>query len=177
MDILTNAVGSPGDVELPFEEIYRRHAAQIYRFCLLQLRNAAAAEDAAADVFVSALRAYDRAPRGEGTRFWLLRIARNAVISHHRREARRQRLLQLARGGRRLAEDVDDIFAVREEVRRVSAVVAHMRERDRLFIGLRVAAQMSYDEIGEFVGISEDAAKMGTHRALKALRERLGHGS
>lgn len=177
VDLPTNVAPFPREADLPFEEVYRRHAAHIYRFCVSQLRQPAAAEDATADVFVAALRAYEHARPSEGTRFWLLRIARNVLVDYHRREIRRQRLLQLVGRARQQTEEVHGTVALREEVRRVAAATAALRERDRLFIGLRVAMQMSYQEIGDFLDISEDAAKMGTHRALKALRARLGERS
>jgi RNA polymerase sigma factor (sigma-70 family) len=52
-----------------------------------------------------------------------------------------------------------------------------MRPRERELIGLRVAADLSYREVGELMGMSEPAAKVATHRALRRLRERLGKAS
>src|SRR5919202_675423 len=74
---------------LTFDEVYREHAARVYRFCLSQLRNPTEAEDVAAEVFVSALAAYDRTrPSAEDVQPWLLRIARNEIIDRERKRKR-----------------------------------------------------------------------------------------
>jgi DNA-directed RNA polymerase specialized sigma24 family protein len=44
-------------------------------------------------------------------------------------------------------------------------------------ISLRHTSQLSFAEVGTLMGCSEDAAKMLYHRALKALRVRLGAAS
>jgi RNA polymerase sigma-70 factor (ECF subfamily) len=157
----------------PFEDVYALHVAAVYRFCLSQVRDPCAAEDATAEVFTAALKAYDRVRPGAGVRFWLFRIARNTVVSHHRRRARQSDLSRLIGESRPTGDDVQLTAEVREELREVAAVVATMRRRDRTLIGLRLAAQLTHEEIGAVLGMNEAAAKMATHRALKALRERL----
>src|SRR5690242_11822553 len=78
---------------VPFEEVYRAHLARVYLFCLSQVRNAADAEDLAAESFASAFAAYAKtAPPADRVLPWLLRIARNAVIDHYRRTSRRNTL-------------------------------------------------------------------------------------
>ncbi|MCA1655641.1 MAG: hypothetical protein LC635_04185 [Pseudonocardiaceae bacterium] len=41
-----------------FEQVYRTHAARVYRYCLSQVSNRGDAEDLAADVFAGAFHAY-----------------------------------------------------------------------------------------------------------------------
>jgi DNA-directed RNA polymerase specialized sigma24 family protein len=40
-------------------------------------------------------------------------------------------------------------------------------------IGLRVAADLSFREVAALLGISEEAAKVATRRALRKLRSKL----
>lgn len=157
---------------LPFEEVYRLHAPDVYRFCLTQTRSPDAAEDLTADVFVSAYVAYSRVrPCAEVVKYWLLRIARNRIVSRWRGVVRRGRSEARVRMTWR-HPDVQDVLAAREELRTVVAAVGRLRQRDRLLIGLR-AAQLSYAEVAEFIGVSEGAARVATHRALRALRSEL----
>jgi RNA polymerase sigma-70 factor (ECF subfamily) len=55
----------------------------------------------------------------------------------------------------------------------VQIELQQLRRRERELIGLRVAADLSYRDIGAILGISEDAAKVATHRALTRLRAHL----
>src|ERR1700694_5395400 len=82
-------VSQSDDRLLAFDEVYRRYADAVYRFCLSQLGDASLAEDIAADTFASAFAAYDRVrPEPGGLRPWLFRIARNAALDQHRRHGR-----------------------------------------------------------------------------------------
>lgn len=54
----TAALGTPTP---SFEDVYRTHAARVYRYCLSQVSSTHDAEDLAADVFASACRAYPTA--------------------------------------------------------------------------------------------------------------------
>jgi RNA polymerase sigma-70 factor, ECF subfamily len=162
----------------PFEHLYTSHVASVHRFCLSQVGDAAAAEDITHDTFIRAYAAYDRVrPAQDAARTWLISIARNLSTDHHRRHGRWRRLVERQR--RLVAEqrDVESLAEERSQLRAVAAAMAGMRRRERELIGLRVAADLSYREVGELLGISEPAAKVATHRALGRLRERLGRAS
>lgn len=160
-----------------FDDIYRTHAARVFRYCLSQVSNRADAEDLAADVFASAYRAYPGADLTAATVLaWLLRIARNAVIDHRRRHTRRAALLSRFFGAESEADasvNVEGEIVFRDEVARTLAAMVHLSERDRTVIGLRIAAGLPYAEVGAVLGISEHAAIMAGKRAIARLRRHL----
>jgi RNA polymerase sigma-70 factor (ECF subfamily) len=161
-------------VPTPFEEVYRAHLARVYLFCLSQVRNAADAEDLAADAFASAFAAYQRSrPPADRVLPWLLAIARNAVIDHYRRAGRRATLhAVLDRHAEREAPpDVESAVLRNDDLRAVLVTMRTLRQRDRQLVGLRVAADLSYAEIGAVVGLSEHAATVATRRAVSRLRK------
>jgi RNA polymerase sigma-70 factor, ECF subfamily len=160
---------------LPFDQLYRSHAASVHRFCLSQVGDPSAAEDITQDTFIRAYAAYDRVqPVGGSERTWLISIARNLSTDHHRRRGRWRRLLEKQRHVVIEQRDVESLAEERSRLREVAAAMAGMRQRDRELIGLRVAADLSYREVGELLEMSEPAAKVATHRALGRLRQRLG---
>jgi RNA polymerase sigma-70 factor (ECF subfamily) len=161
---------------VPFEEVYRCHAAGVHRFCVSQVPDRALAEDLTHETFVRAFVAYERVgPDLDSARAWLLAIAHNLCADHHRRHRRWRGLL--ARLTDRSSADVEAIAEHRVDLVRVTAALASFRERERQLIGLRVAADLSYREIAEVLRITEAAAKVGTHRALTKLRARLGRSA
>ena len=165
---------TPGE-PLDFEEVYRRHADSVYRFCLVLLREPGAAEDLAADVFASAYAAYrTAAPDEGGVRAWLFRIARNAAIDRARRGGRLRRLLPL------LAQpanhhDVERTAEIRHDLRTALDAIARLPARDRMLVGLRIGAGLGYAEVGTVAGMSENAARMATSRALQRVRQEVEH--
>jgi RNA polymerase sigma-70 factor (ECF subfamily) len=181
MDVLAHAQAALGgrrispvshrEASVEFGEVYRRHADSVFRYCLSQLRDRCTAEDVAADVFASAFAAYPRVRlEGDGVRPWLFRMARNAVIDQQRRVRTGVRLLEMLRGARRPAPDVESMAASRQELRDLLAAMARMRPRDRQLVGLRVAGGLRYAEIAEVMHMKENAARMATQRAIARVR-------
>jgi RNA polymerase sigma factor (sigma-70 family) len=158
-----------------FESVYRAHGAAVYRFCLSQLRELALAEDAAADVFAAALRAWHRVDHGTGVKLWLFGIARNVVADHYRAVRRRERLQQLLNRRHRTSAvpDPEGAVELRDDIRRVGEVVATLRRRDQVLLGLRVASDMSHREIAHVMGMSEEAVRVAIHRAVQKIRMQL----
>lgn len=155
---------------VPFDEVYRQLAGPVYRFCLSQVGEPAAAEDVAAQAFASAFAAYQRVrPDGAGVRPWIFRIARNAAIDHHRRR-RRTALLVGRLSGRDRLREVEEVAEMREELRLVVAALSRLTRRDRMLVGLRLAGDLSPAEIAGVLGVSEAAARKATQRALGRLR-------
>jgi len=154
-----------------FEDLYREFLPRIYGYALAQLRNAAEAEDVTAQVFVNAYRAYDRfEPTAATPAAWLFRIARNLILDLHRRSGVRGRIEQEV--GRSLGAGPDPSELAEDRILFAELLVAVRRlpARQREVIALRHRSDLSFLEIGDLMGCSEDAAKMLYHRALKALR-------
>lgn len=169
------AQGAPAIADLDFEGAYRAHAAAVYRFCLTQLREPAIAEDAAADVFAFALRGWRQVDQASGVKLWLFGIARNVVADHYRAVRRRDRLHQLLRRRHRTiaTPDPEGAAELRDEVRRVGEVIATLKRRDQVLLGLRVSSDMSHSDIAHVMGMSEEAVRVAIHRAVKKIRAQL----
>jgi RNA polymerase sigma factor (sigma-70 family) len=157
-----------------YEDLYREFLPRIYGYALAQLRNAAEAEDVTAQVFINAYRAYDRfEPTAATPAAWLFRIARNAILDLHRRSGVRDRVEQEV--GRSLGAGPDPAEVAEDRILFAELLVAVRRlpDRQREVVALRHRSDLSFLEIGDLMGCSEDAAKMLYHRALKALRAEL----
>jgi RNA polymerase sigma-70 factor, ECF subfamily len=158
----------------PFDDVYTSHAANVHRFCLSQLGNAETAADVTQDAFIKAFSAYHRvSPDPETTRTWLITIARNCCIDYRRQNGRWQRLLCRLERFRESPLDVEVLAHHHSELERATAAIVQLRPRERELIGLRVAADLSFREVAAVLGISEQAAKVATRRALGKLRSKL----
>ena len=156
---------------LPFEEVYRRHALDVYRFCLFLLKDQSTAEDVAADVFVLAFKAYPTAqPPEDEVRRWLIHIAKNAVISVRRRTGRLRRIMDGFRHTSVQVSDVESRAAANHQIREVQKAMTKLSSKQRLLVSLRCAADLSYEEIGKVTGMTPNAASMATRRALEKIR-------
>ncbi|HEY2705159.1 MAG TPA: sigma-70 family RNA polymerase sigma factor [Candidatus Dormibacteraeota bacterium] len=159
---------------LLFDDVYRLHAGSVHRFCVSQVGDPALAEDLTHETFTRALAAYERVhPDPATVRSWLLAIARNLSTDHHRHRGRWRRLLHGLEAVAAARSDVETVAQQRADLARATAALATLGRRDRQLIGLRVAADLSYREIAEVMGTSEQVVKVATFRALTRLRARL----
>jgi RNA polymerase sigma-70 factor (ECF subfamily) len=155
----------------PFEDLYRQYMGRIYAFVRAQVDSSSDAEDVTAQVFMNAYQAYARfEPRHSTPAAWLFRIARNATLDHFRAQGRRERLRRTIEHQPVAEADPASKAEERIQYRALLERVAQLPERQREAISLRHSG-LSFDEVGQLLGCSEDAAKMLYHRALKALRE------
>ena len=156
-----------------FEDLYRQYLNRVYAYVRSQLGGSADAEDVTAQVFIKAYEAYGRYEPRQGTpSAWLFRIARNAVLDHHRGVGRRERLRRAAARATPPGADPGAVAEERLLYRELMGAVSRLPERQRDVIGLRHSG-LSFLEVGDMMGCSEDAAKMLYHRALRTLRAAL----
>lgn len=148
-----------------FDELVKRHQRAILTLAHRILRSTEDARDVAQRAFVQVYRQLGRF-RGESSfRTWLWRIAANLALDALRKRGRDARLALVPdeRPGRDLLAE-----------HRLRRALEELPERQRLVVELRAFEELSFREIGEIVGSSEDAAKVNFHHALKRLRQALG---
>ena len=154
----------------PLEDLYRRHAADVYRFALGLSGDRAEAEDITSETFV-------RAWAGAGdlrmntVKAYLIAIARNLFLQRLRRSRRRAALdpdlPDPAPGPEREAERRDELRAVLMRMQRLP-------EADRAALLMHAELELPYEEIARALGVSLSAVKVRIHRARLKLA-RAGH--
>ena len=154
------------------EDLYREHAAPVWRYVRSRLPGDVDAEDVTSDVFLRAHRSLDRYDPAQGTaRAWLVGIARHAVADWWRRRGREDPVDHVPE----LAAAVDQT-AGRDDVDDVRRRLAVLSDRELEAVRLRFAAELPSAEVGAALGISAPAARMLVHRAVLKLREEVDRG-
>lgn len=177
-----------GDADA-FGLLYERYVDRVYSFVLFRVRDSSVAEDLTQDVFVQVLRGLDGYDWRGTLAPWLLRIARNTVIDHWRRIARRpERPLSAveadAEGDEedsrigRMADEEGEVAIVQAEAMLDRAAFlrasAQLTDLQREVLALRFASGLSIRETAEAMHKSEGAIKNLQHHAVRALRRALG---
>ena len=166
-----------GDPRLPddFGDWFREHRSTVFRYVRFRLATREAAEDVTSEVFMKALRAFDRYdPTRASPRTWLLRIARNAVTDHLR-SLRRRSSLHVSLD--RVPDLVADVPSQEERVLREERIEVllnanrELRPADQEILSLRYGAELSNQEIADALGISGNAVAVRLHRALARLKD------
>lgn len=152
-----------------FAPLYERYFADIYRFILRRTSHRDLTADLAQQTFLKAMLGLAKyEPRGLPFRAWLYRIALNEVRMHWRKK--KEVLIDISyRDVKGLSEEMGLELDEPEMARLATAMGKLDDERARL-IELRYMDGLSFAELGQVLGIGEDAAKMRTHRVLAQLR-------
>jgi RNA polymerase sigma factor (sigma-70 family) len=153
----------------PFQRFLDAHANDVLRYLVASIGRHDA-DDAFQETFIAALRAYPRLRPDSNLRAWVLTIAHNKALDHHRSRARRP--LPVAEVGERAdpAPAASDGAAARgDHWDRVRTLPARQRE----VLTLRYAADLTHAEIALALGCSEEAARRAASDGLKTLRKEL----
>lgn len=155
-----------------FTALYDRYFAAVHGYCLSQLGDAQAAEDAASQTFLKALDALPRYRETGRFRSWLFTIAHNSV-----RDALRARSSDAPL---ETASDIHDPAASPEEHAIAAldgawldAAIARLPAADWQVLELR-RASLRGAEIAAVLGISHDAARKRQLRAIDQIRSEAG---
>jgi RNA polymerase sigma factor (sigma-70 family) len=152
-----------------FSELVQRYANFVYGAALRMTRNTHRAEEVTQSVFVVLARKAKALLGRRELAGWLHVTARYAAADLARSEARRQRREREAETITEPDQSVDweTLSPLLDEE------LAHIRPRDREALMQRFFRNLSYNDVGGCLGISENAARMRVERALGKLQKRL----
>lgn len=150
----------------PAEDAYRRYRTRIYRYLLGRTGSHHDAEDLTQRVFVDALTALssdDTSP--DSVLHWLYAVAQRRLVDEFRRRGRSvDHAIPMPLREPTYGDDVSSSLAT---------ALATLTPEQRTVVVLRLLRGLSFPEIADVTGVSEDACKMRFSRALRAVREAL----
>ena len=164
--VATTASGVTAAHEL--DELYRVHAAEVFRYAYAVLGNRADAEDITQTTFMNALRALERGDRPRKPTNWLITIAHNLIRQRFRQQQARPLEVELDLDVV-ATEDADDGPSIDDLVRALQRIPPTQRQA----LVLRELEGRSYAEIGELLDVSQSALEALIFRARRSLADEL----
>ena len=165
-----------------FVLLMRTHNRRLYRLARAALRDAAEAEDALQDAYLSAYRSM-RLFRGESSlATWLSRLVLNECLGRQRRHARRWNIVPIVSSEsavdatRSVADDSDrpDTSVGRAQLRSLlETKVNELPDAFRTVFVLRSVEELSVEETAQCLAIPQETVRSRHFRAKSLLRESL----
>lgn len=159
---------------MDFETVYTTYFNDVFRYIRRLSGSEHIAEEITAETFFKAMHALDRF-RGEcDIRVWLCQIARNCYLSHLKKAGRTSPLEDaLLSGLSDPAEPMEERLLRQEEAARAQRLLHDIPAPYKEVFMWRVFAELSFGQIGQIFGKSENWACVTYHRARTKLQERL----
>lgn len=155
-----------------FAGVYEEQVWRVYGFFAYRMGSRPDAEDLTQQTFERALRAWQRYdPSRASPATWLLTIARNLLIDHHRATGTTQfEPLETV--------DPESIGAVHDQYNvgiepDLEQALAQLSPRDREIIALRFGGEMSGQEIANMTALSLANVQQILSRSLRQMRRQL----
>lgn len=152
-----------------FGQFWRQTCGKVRAYMFCASSSASDADDLAQECYLRAFRNWNRFD-GRGSRqAWLFAIARNTQADWFRKRGRDAHVLERSveeQASETSAPDLDDTEALWQAVDR-------LRDEHREIVHLRFAADLSYDQIAQVLGVPVGTIRSRLHRALKAIREQM----
>src|ERR1043166_4957654 len=160
--------------DLAFEQLYERHARDVYQYALALLTNPADAEDATQTTFLNAYRALQRGDRPHRPHNWLIAITHNVCRMRWRQAGHRPKETPLDDAPVPVALPQDDQPNLDDVLRALSRLSFNQRSA----LVMRELEGRSCNEIAETLGLSVSAVEALLFRARRRLQiERKALGS
>lgn len=153
----------------PMEEIYRTYADTVYRYLLAQTRDPDLSEDLTQETFVQAIRCMERYDGSCQLSTWLCAIARNQWLVWRRKHPATVPLEDVEPAAGSAEADVLERTERLELLKLLHACPEPCRE----VIYLRIYGDLSFAQIGEVMGKTENWARVTFYRGKERLRKEL----
>lgn len=161
-----------GKFQNTFEQIYQELQPRLYNFAYSYTMNAAMAEDFVHDAFERLLTIADTLSAEVDIRNYLYASVKNACLNYYKHlqveDSHRSKLTEaLIFAGTLEYEDEGDLFD------KVRELLQCLPEQQRAVLEMKLFNNMSYADIAEKMGISEQTVHTHVKRAYKYIREHM----
>ncbi len=153
------------------EDIYKEHSKTVYRYLLSLTRNADLAEELTQETFYQAIKGIRRFDGSCKVSTWLCAIAKNQLAAYRRKNPQTEVLKEESTVVSGPETEVISSMNCLDLLKKLH----YIPEPGREVMYLRLFGNLSFREIGEVMGKSENWARVTYYRAKQQLRKECNH--
>ena len=154
-----------------FDQVYQNCFDPVYRYVLSLSGSPQIAEEITQETFFKALRSLDQFRGKSSLKSWLCAIAKNLWLSEQRKK--KDQPIGDALPLSDPSVGPEEAIVRRDESMRIHRLLHHLDEPYREVFTLRTLGQLSFRDIGELFGKTENWACVVYHRARAKIREKM----
>lgn len=151
------------------EEIYQEHAKTVYGFLLTKTQNSEVAEELTQETFYHAIKGIDQFKGNSSIATWLCSIAKNQWLQFLKKQKPYENLEEADIEGS--LESAEDQVMKKQNRVELMKLLHQLEEPMREVMYLRISGDLSFREIGEIVGKSENWARVTFYRGKEKVQK------
>ena len=159
---------------MEFEDIYKTYFKSVYLYIMQFSGNESIAEEITSETFFKAINSINDFRGDCDMRVWLCQIAKNTYYSYLKKHKKE---VSLEEPGLVNISDPDDLVDTRlgdrEDARLIRKIMHSLSDPYKEVFMWRVFGELSFKEIGDMYGKSDNWACVTYHRAVKMIQKRL----
>lgn len=154
---------------ISIDNVYREYSNMVYKYLLSKTGDEDIAEELTQETFYQAVKSADKFDFSSKVSTWLCGIAKNKLYEYWRKHPKMQELDENAEALTGLEEQYISSETRLEIVKAIHGISEPTRE----ILYLRLFSELSFKEIGEILGKTEQWARVTYYRGKLALRKEL----
>ncbi len=149
------------------EEIYQQHAQTVYKYVMTLAKNPDVAEEITQETFYQAIKSIHRYDQSCKITTWLCAIAKNVFFAYQRKHPATKEVDELEQS---VSSAESHVIGELDRVQLIQAL-HKCAEPYREVMYLRVFGNLSFKEIGEVMGKTENWARVTFYRGKERVRK------
>ncbi len=163
-----------GEKVIQLEQIYKAYFSDVYRYVLSLSGNESAAEEITCDTFFKAMKGLSKFRGDCDIRVWLCQIAKNSYYSYIKKENRNTTLdEEIVSGLADTEKPAEEKVQDRDDAEHIRELLHELNEPYKEVFMWRVYGELSFRQIGELFGKTENWACVTYHRAKTMISRRM----
>ena len=159
---------------MDFEEMYRLYFKDVYLFILAMSKSPDIAEEITQETFFKVLKNINKY-RGEcSVKTWLFQIAKNTYLSHIKKTKHQETEDKISDSESSSQHSMESMCISKDEALSIYKVLHYLEEPYKEVFTLRTLGELSFREIGEILGRSENWARVNFYRGKELLAKARG---
>lgn len=151
------------------DEIYQKYAQMVYKYLLSLTHNSDIAEELTQETFYQAIKSIDKYDESCKISTWLCAIAKNQLLAYYRKHQSVDELEDTSVLYPSAEVEIMDAMGQMELLKRLHGCPEPFRE----ILYLRIFGNLSFKDIGEIIGKTENWARVTYYRGKERLRKEL----
>ena len=155
------------------EKIYREYYDTVFKYLFCLTHDKELSEDLVQETFVRMIKNIDKFEGKSKLSSWLCEIAKNLWIDYLRKNKRKVELNENEELNIQSEQNIENEYIEREDENKVFEKIKALDEISQKVMYLRIKGEMSFKEIGDVLGKSENWARVTFYRAKQKVKEEM----